>query len=227
MGTLPAALEPVFRQLIVGLIPQPSAVPPAPYPMEELEQVVFEITQDYPFQQFEFLPGEIGLQLTNTPSDVVVVQPGLHQVQTPVELTPERAREKAATIIDRISKRLKTADYLAYGVKVVAHIPLPGADPDGKRFVSEKLMHAEELARVLGPDFFGGGVKYHSISDDAELEEVLLLEPFVADNSLVFVDFNVHHQRRFSGLDQLGTWIDNCFSFVSGPAMRILEEHAR
>ena len=220
-------MEPVFRQLIVGLIPQPSAVPPAPYPMEELEQVVFEITQDYPFQQFDFLPGETGLQLTNTPSDVVIVQPGLHQVQAPVELTQERAREKAATIIDRISKGLNTADYLAYGVKVVAHVPLPGAHPDGKRFVSEKLMRTEDLARELGPDFFGGGVKYRSISDDAALEEVLLVEPFVPDNSLVFVDFDVHRRRPFSGLDQLDTWIANCFSFVSGPAMRILEEHAR
>lgn len=220
-------MEPLYRRLVVGLVPQPSEVPPAPFNKEDLQRVFFDVSQDYPYQQFHFLPGESGMQLTNSPEDLVVIQPGLFQVQAPVDLTPERAREKAVDIQKIIATRLRARSFLVAGIKVVAHVPAPGDRPDAKAFVTDQLMReAGAAAQDLGPDFFGGAIRYRALADDNLREEVLSIEPFVNDNSYIFVDYDVQRRQPFQDLDVLADWIDEAFSFVSGPTMRILEERA-
>ncbi|MEJ7657502.1 MAG: hypothetical protein WKF33_10785 [Thermoleophilaceae bacterium] len=217
-------MEALFRQLVVGVVPQ--LVPPAALPRDALQRAFLDIGEEYPYQQFQVLPGDSGAQLSNSPSDLVIMQPGVFQVQTPVELTPELARTKAQAILNTVSKRLKVENYLTCGIKVVAHVSAPGPVPDAKAFISGQVMRAGELAHELGPNFYGGGVKYRSFSDDLSLEENLSLEPWIGDNQFIYVDFDVQRRIPFQGLGDLSAWLDDAFSFVSGPTMRVIDEQA-
>ncbi len=73
-------MEALFKSAVVGLVPQPTQVPPAPYRREDLHRVFGDINRDYPYQQFGFLPGDAGAQLVNGPDDTVMIQPALLQV---------------------------------------------------------------------------------------------------------------------------------------------------
>ncbi|MFL5782446.1 MAG: hypothetical protein ACJ760_14110 [Thermoleophilaceae bacterium] len=215
-------MEPLFQNLIVAVVPQPRQVPPPPLVREDLHRLFSEVTRDHAYAQFSFLPGDQGAQFANSGEDAVIVQPGLARVQTPV-MTREAAGNKATSILQATAKRLQFDTFIAGGIKVIATVPAPGAKPDAKGFVTEQLIRGGDQAQDLGPNFFGGGVKYRSIDQVTGIEEVLLIEPFVNDNTLLFVDYDVQRNFPFKGLDELADWIEAAFSFVAGPTMGILE----
>ncbi len=218
-------MEPLFRVLVVGVVPQPTQVPPQPFDREDLQRIFIEVSRSYPYSQFGFLPADQGAQFLNPPDDRVMVQPGLLQVSTPVDSTAERGREKAVTVLRVIAERLKLSQFLQLGIKVVAHVAAP---PEGARdFVAGRLMMGQtERLKDLGPDFFGGGVKFRRIGTQAQAhrEEVLLIEPLVVDNDFMWVDYDVQSLGLFQGLDSLGSEIDNAFNFVRDETMTILKE---
>jgi hypothetical protein len=215
-------MDPLFQALVVGLVPQPKQIPPAPFVAEDLQRAYFDVSKEHHYQQFQFLPGEAGAQFMNAPEDGIVVQPGLIQLRTPVETTPEVARERFVAILRVLAKRLALATFLQAGIKVVAHVAVDGS---AKHFIGERLMRSPDHIAELGPNFFAGGVKFRSIQPENGLEENLLLEPFVHDDKFVFVDYDV--QRPFPyEVGQVGGWLDEAFAFVRGPAMRLLEAEA-
>lgn len=214
-------MEPLFQHLIVGLVPLPRENPPAPFRREDLQRVFADVGRDYPYQQFSFLPSDAGAQLANSPEDAVMIQPGLLQVRTPV-MTAEHARQKADAILEAVARRLELREFLGCGIKVVANVAAPGGAPDAKSFVTLQLMKPGEQAEELGPGFFGGGIKYRRIDGQERMEEVLLIEPLVADNSLLFIDYDVQRGGPLQGLDEVPSWIDEAFEFVRGPTMTIL-----
>jgi hypothetical protein len=93
---------------------------------------------------------------------------------------------------------------------------------DAKAFVADRLMReGQAITQELGPTFFGSGVRF--MSNDHTRQEILNLEPLLADNSLLFVDYDVQRGMQFSGVELVSGWIDDAFDFVRGPAMRVLE----
>ena len=212
-------MEPLFRQLVVGLVPQPTQIPPAPFAREDLQRAFFDVTREHPYQQFAFLPGDSGAEFANSVEDGVAVQPALIQVRTPVDLTPERAREKAIDVVRVLRKRLAIASFLLCGIKVVAHVPAPG---EARTFVAERLMREAERIEELGPHYFAGGLKYRSLEDEGLVEGVLLVEPLIQDDKLIFIDYDIQRRTPSDG-SQLGEWIDDAFAFVRGPAIQLLK----
>ena len=219
--------EPIYKHLVVGLVPLQSQVPQqTQYPREALQRLYFDVTRDHSYQQFVFLPGEVGAHFANSPDDVLRVEPGLIQMQTPVDMTKERAREKAATVIKTAFNRLGIATFVQCGIKVVAHVTAPGAQPDAQAFMSERLMPGSERIEELGPGFFGGGVKFRRIDLQAGQEDNLLIEPFIGDNAFLFVDYDVARsavREPLTNLGDLATWLDEAFAFVEHQAMSLLE----
>jgi hypothetical protein len=105
-------MQPLFSALIVGLVPQLTQVPAPPFEREALQKVFFEVSRDFPYSQFGLLPGDQGAQLLNPPHDRVLLQPALLQVQSPIgsgpnDVTAERAREKATTVLSTAAERLE------------------------------------------------------------------------------------------------------------------------
>lgn len=216
-------MEPLFRILVVGVVPAPTELPPAPFAAEDLQRIYLDVSRTVPYSQFGFLPADQGAQFLNPPSDRVMVQPGLVQIHTPVDSTAERAREKALTVLRVATDRLKLSQFLQGGIKVIAHVAAP---PTGaKAFVADRLMGSQsDRLNELGPDFFGGGVKFRAITDNRAREDVLLIEPYVADDTFIWLDYDVKRHQPFTTLDQLGGWIDDAFDFVRRNTMTILKE---
>lgn len=164
--------------------------------------------------------------MSNSPDDAFVVQTTVLQFRRPIGSTVQHAREEAMGVLRAAARRLNLQHFGQIGLKVVAHVPAPGASPDAKMFVAEKLLHEGSSAvSELGPTFFAGGVKYRSMqpSGQGSREEVLLFEPLVADNSYVFVDYDLQVREQLDDLERVANFADEAFDFVRGPAMRILE----
>jgi len=213
--------DPLFEQLIVGLVPLPHQVPPAPFPPEDLQRLFAELSKDANYQQFQFLPGGAGAQLFSAADDMLMVQPGLIQLRRRIETTPERTRETVIQILRIAEKRLQLDEYVQCGIKVIAHAQ-PPAMTDAKVFVADRLMReGHAITQELGPTFFGGGVQF--ISVEPQLQEILILQPLIVDNSLLYLDYDTQRAFQFKGIESVSGWIDEAFDFIRGPAMRILE----
>lgn len=215
-------MEPLIRNFVVGLVPQPTQLPPAPFGREALQRAFFDVTQHHSYQQFAFTPGDTGAEFANSPADGVTIQPQLLQVRCEVDLTAERAREKVVDVVTAVSRRLSIESFLQLGIKVIAHVPAPGEAPSARAFVGDQLMRGTDHADELGPQFFAGGVKFRSIEGDGLHERVLLIEPFVGDDSYIFIDYDVQ-LRTPATVKGLGDAIDEAVGFVRGPTMRVLE----
>jgi hypothetical protein len=217
-------MEPLFRNINVGLVPQARQLPVAPFEREELQRVFFDVNRVKVYSQFSFLPGDNGAQLANSPSDRVVVTPSLVQYFGVVDSTSGKAREECIEVLKAIAERLKLEQYVQGGVDVIAHVPAPGEVPDARLFVKERLLRGSEHAEELGPDFFVGGVKFMRVPEDpATRLETLSIEPFAADNHFLWVAYSVQIFELIIGLDPVRSWIDEAFAFVGGPAMSVLE----
>jgi hypothetical protein len=141
-------------------------------------------------------------------------------------LTAETAKDKAVWILKVASKQLKVDAFLQCAIQIVAHVGAPGADPDAKTFVQERFMRDGLDPTVLGPDYFGGGVRFRSVAESGTAEDSLLIEPFIQDNKLIFLSHDVARigmPQPITDLDHVATWITEAFEFLAGPAMDLLE----
>ena len=212
--------EPLFRHLVVALAPLPRKLPPEPLNADDLQRVFADVRPDTNYQQFQFLPGGTGATMFSAGDDRLIVQPQLVQLTRRIESTAERTRETSVAVLRSVEKRLMFQNYTQCGIKVVAHVP-PPAMADAKAFVADRLIHeGSEAVQELGPMFFAGGIKFRS-AQGSTLQE-LNVEPLMADNTLLYVDYDVQRSENFAALEPVTTWIDEAFDFVRGPAMRIL-----
>jgi hypothetical protein len=213
-------MEPLFRQVVIGTVPLPAQLPPAPYSREDLQRAYFEVSREHSYQQFQLLPGETGAQFLNSPDDAVLIQPGLLQVRHPITSTAEVARERTSAVLRALINRLAIQNFIAVGIKVIAHVPPPGS---AREFVVERLMQGSDHIDELGPGFFGSGVTYSRLSPTGQPMQTLLIQPFLMDDRYLYVDYDQQLHQPTDVPEQLPGWLDEAFAFVRGPAMQLLE----
>jgi hypothetical protein len=221
-------MEPLHKSLIIQLGPQPRQMPPAPLDQSDLQFIFSEVIRTYPYQTFGFTPDARGAIFQNAPDDSVELRPAQLQIQAkldgPEPLGAESAERKVMAILKSACSRLEMEIFLQCGIQIVALAAVPGESPDAKAFVSETLMRDVEQASVLGPRYFGGGIRFRSLKEDETGEDSITIEPYLQDNTLVFLD---HQKTRVAvqgpiGLDQVSGWISDAFEFLSGPTMNLL-----
>jgi hypothetical protein len=223
-------MEPLLKSLVIQLAPQPRQMPPAPLDQNDLQLIFAEVRRSYPYQGFAFTPDERGAIFQNGPEDSVEVRPAQLQIQMkldgPEPLVAESAERKAMTILKTACSRLEMEIFLQCNIGIMALAALPGdqSSPDAKTFVSETLMGGAEQASLLGPRYFGGGIRFRSIKEDQSGEDSIAVEPFIQDNALLYLD---HQKTRLAAatpirLDQVSSWISDGFEFLSGPTMNLL-----
>lgn len=218
------------KSLVVALVPQPRQMPPPPFEEQDLQRTFFEISRSYPYQSYEKMIGGRGVFLRDSVEDFVEIRPQLLQVQAKMDgdalLTAEMASEKAVWILKTASKQLKVEAFLQCAIQIVAHVGVPGADPDAKAFLQERFMRDGLDPTTLGPDYFDGGVRFRSIVAGGTAEDSLLIEPFIQDNKLIFVSHDVARlgiPQPITELSQVSTWITEAFDFLAGPTMDLLD----
>jgi hypothetical protein len=180
-----------------------------------------DVSAEYNYQQFAFQPGDAGAQFIKSETDGIAIQPSLIQMRAPVSSTPEAARERSTTIFRLLDKRLRIDEYLQTGIKVVAHVPVTGS---AKGYIGDRLIQSADRIADLGPDFFAGGVKFRSVRQlaDALVEENLQIEPYIADDGFLILDYDVQRHQAAIRVDDLSMWLDEAFAFVRDRAMRLL-----
>jgi hypothetical protein len=218
-------MEPLFRNLVIGLVPQMRQIPPSPFDRETLQRAFVDVNRVKPFSQFVFLPGDSGAQMLNSQEDRLVLTPQLVQYFATVDSTVGRTREVALEVLKTVADRLKLDLFVQIGVDVTGHAPAPGDRPDARLFLREQLLKGSTHADELGADFFAAGIKFRRFDDPATptKDENLSIEPLLLDNSYLWINYSVQRVETVKDLDVVAEWIDDAFNFVSGPTMTILE----
>lgn len=221
-------MDPLYKSLRIQLAPQVRQMPPPPLDQNDLQLIFSEIHRTYPYQTFGFTPDARGAILQNGPDDSVELRPAQLQLQAkldgPEPLTAESTQRKVMTILKVACTRLEMDIFLQCAIQLIALVAVPGDNPDARVFVSDTLMRDVEQANVLGPQYFGGGIRFRSIREDGSGEDSIAVEPFVHDYKMVYLD---HQKARLAAhepikLDNVSSWIEEAFEFVSGPTMNLL-----
>jgi len=222
-------MEPRYKLLAVALVPVPRQVPLPPFAAEDLQRVFADVTHSYPYQSFEFIFNNRGAKFSNGEADFVELRPARFQIQAvmdgPDVLTAELAQKKVVRIFKTAADRLKVPGFVQCSIQVVAGGEVSGPDPDAKAFVAEQLMAGTDRANDLGTGYFGGGVRFRRIADNGAGEDTLSVEPFLHDNSQIYLNHQltrVFHDEPLTDLDSVGSLIDDAFEFLSAPVMRLL-----
>ena len=211
---------------MVALVPQPRKMPPPPFDKDELQRVFAEVIRHHPYQSFEFIFDSRGAQFNNGEDDTVELRPALFRVQAKMDgpdlLTGPMAADKAGRILKIASERLQVGSFLQCAIQIIASVDAP--KEDARAFVAEQLLRDADQAAELGPDYFGGGVRFRRIRVEEGGEDSLSVEPNVNDNSLVYLDHQVSRSAIAAPLtlDQASTWTNDAFEFLAGPTTRLL-----
>jgi hypothetical protein len=224
----PAAdpVEPHYKSLTVALVPQPRQIPPPPFEVEDLQRIFSDVLRHHAYQSFEFTFGGRGAQFTNGPEDTVEIRPALFQVQAKMDgpdvLTASAATDKAQRILKIAADRLKVEGFLQSALQVLATVPAP--DDDSVAFIGTHLMRNGEKAKILGPDYIAGGVRFRNLFEDRTGEEVVSIEPLLQDFSSLYVEYHAERVATAApfSLDQASSWTAEAFEFVGGPTMALL-----
>jgi hypothetical protein len=232
MYILAGTMEPHYKSLVVALIPQPRKMPLPPFDGDDLQRVFSDVSRNYAYEALEFIYDRRGAKFSNGEDDFVELRPALLQLVArmdgPDVLTTELAEKKAVRVLRAATERLKIPGFLQCSIQAAAVVEVPGSDPDAKKFVAERLMGGADHPDELGHGFFGGGVRYRRLREEGDGEDTLYVEPFLQENSLLFLNHQVvrvaGEQAISNDLDQVGTLIEEAFEFLSGPTMRLLEK---
>jgi hypothetical protein len=219
-------MEPHFKKLTIALVPQPREVPPPAFDKDELQRTFSDVLRHHAYQSFEFTAGERGAAFANGPEDLVELRPALFQIQAKMDgpdvLTGSAAKDKAYKIFKIAADRLGVPAFIQCQMQIVATVDAPG--DNAIEFVGEQLLRDGDQAKVLGSNYFGGGVKFRRILDTGEGEDFLSVEPYIQDNSLVWLETFVGRQAVTGPieLDAVSQLAEESFEFLEGPAMGLL-----
>jgi hypothetical protein len=222
----PGQMEPRYQSLMVALVPQPRQMPPPGFDKDELQRIFSDVIRHHSYQSFEFIFDGRGAQFSNGENDLVELRPALLRVQAKMDglevLPAPSAAEKAERIFKIASERLQLERFLQCAIQVVAFIDAPSGD--AQAFVAEHLLKDGEQAKVLGPEFFGGGVRFRRLRPLEGGEDSLSIEPSVHDNSLVFLEYQVNRSATASPLTlpETAAWTSDALDFLAGPTIQLL-----
>jgi len=204
-------------------------MPLPPFEPDALQRIFAEVSHSHAYQTFEFVFNRRGAKFVNEDHDFVELRPALFHVQArmdgPDVLTTDSAEKKVVRILKTATERLGVPGFMQFSLQVIAIAEVPGDDPDAKDFVAEKLMGGGDAPEELGAGYFGGGVRFRRLAEDGTGEDALAIEPFLQDNTQLFLNHQITRifpEYPLTELDQIGSWIEDAFEFLSTPAMRLL-----
>jgi hypothetical protein len=184
-------LELIPKAYISGLIMPPPGIPGGlTISAEKINRIWAEIGPANGYTQFQTTPDYSAVNfLGPTPEMGVTIQPPLLQFRDLITMTTGQSAEKAETVYKAVARHLGVTRFFQLGVKLVYHAPAPGND--AKAFVLGRILGKSEAD--LGDLAMGGsawgGVKFSALINEAAY--VLLVEPLLADNRMLFLDLDV------------------------------------
>jgi hypothetical protein len=201
-------------------------MPPPGLDKDELQRIFSEVIRHHRYKSFEFIFNDRGAQFSNSEDDLVELRPALFRVEArmdgPEVLPAASAAEKADRILKIAAERLQVEGFLQCAIQIVAFIDAPGGD--AQTFVADHLLKDGEQASVLGPDFFGGGVRFRRLRQEQGGEDSLSIEPSIQNNSLVFLEYQINRTALTAPimLPEVAAWTNDGLTFLEGPTIELL-----
>ncbi len=230
-------MDPLFKALTVGLVPQPRKMPLPPFDRNALQAVFEELSRRYEYQAFAYTPNGRGAIFEGPSEDAIELRPAEFNMQIkldgPEPLVASGAEERATAILRLADEHLDVDSFLQCTLQIVSLAAVEGDDPDAKAFLAERLIDGNAQAERLGEGYFVGGVRFRRVDDQEEGaeadnggEESLTIEPYLQDNGLLYMErqlVRVAVQRPI-GIDHVSGWITDSFTFVSEQVMDLLAQ---
>lgn len=190
------------RRLTAGLLYPP--IQPQP---SEMSRLYADLTETYPYQTLQHLPD--GIRMANPDGDCLV-QLNRTQVNDNV-MYFQASKEKCMNIFSNISTRFSIQQYLSFGVKLLAFLPMSSSDSASEFLKSKAFALGNEKWDVLGPGRKGAGMRI-VLQQDGIID--LRIEPFFNDLSELYVELDIQHPEPFNDLGQVSRWMDETYDYT-------------
>jgi hypothetical protein len=228
-------MDPLFKTLTVALVPQPRKMPLPPFEREKLQAIFQELSRRFEYQSFTYTPNGRGAIFQSAAEDAIELRPAEFNMQIkldgPEPLVAKGAEDRATAILQLADEHLDVDTFLQCSLQIVSLAAVDGNDPNAKAFVSERLMKGNVQVERLGEGYFAGGVRFRRVDDqqqgaaaDNAGEESLAIEPYLQDNSLVYLEHQLVRVavQRPIAIDHVSEWIGDSFKFVTEQTMDLL-----
>jgi len=189
-----------------------------------INRIWSQVQKEYPYQSLQFEPSGKGAVFLSGPEDLVLIQPPLLQVRSPVEAMGVTAvAEKVQFVLSQIVHQVPSPPGLNLGVKLVYHAPAPGND--AVSFARTELVKGEDdLQTLAGGTNFLASIKVVMLGID--VNRTLLVEPLVADPTNMYLDLD----SQYPGVvdpNQIRDRISQADDFMAHQVKAFLEARAQ
>jgi len=189
--------------------------PPYQLQQQQVNRIYADITERYPFQTLQHLPD--GARMANPTGDFFI-QTTRMQVNDAVDYF-QSSKEKALDLFRMAQERLSIAQFVTFGIKLTAFLPVEGGD--AVHVIEDSALKAiKDNMDILGPGRKGVGLRFVLHQDGVH---ELKIEPLFSDPSQLYVELDVQHPTPFSDLALIEPRMDAAYDYLFREVQGFLE----
>ena len=190
----------------------------APYQLQQqqVNRIYADITERYPFQTLQHLPD--GARMANPAGDFFI-QTTRMQTNDNVDYF-QTAKEKSIDLIRLAQERLQVPQFLTFGVKLTAFLPMAEGVDAAQALENSALGSIKDNMEILGPGRKGVGLRFVLHQDGVH---ELKIEPFFSDVSQLYVELDVQHPAPFADLAVIEPRMDAAYDYLFREVQGFLE----
>lgn len=198
------------RRITAGLV-----YPPIPLKTVDLNRLYAMVTERYPYQTLQHLPD--GVCMANPEGDCFIQQTRI-QINENV-MYFQANKEKCMDIINLMQSKLNIQQFLTFGVKLTAFLPMDGPTAAAEFLESRATAFLPEQWNLLGPGRKGTGLRIVLHQDGIH---DLKIEPFFNDPSQLYIELDIQHAEPFTGLGGIEAKMDAAYNYMFGNVKDLL-----
>jgi hypothetical protein len=200
------------QRLTAGII-----FPPKNHERQDLAELYALVAGRYDYGGFQMLPD--GARMFS-PDKECLIQTTRIQVNDAITTHYEFAKQKALDLFQLISEELNITQFLAFGVKLIAHLPFDGEETAAEFIESRFLKVSRGQFDLLGDGRRGTGIRL-LLHQDGVYE--LRIEPLFADTRIMYLEVDIQYPQPFTNLDVLPGRMDAAYSYLFDDLRRFIE----
>jgi len=208
------------RRMTTGLL-----FPARQFQPGQLNRLYASVTDRYPYQTLQHLPD--GVRMAN-PEDDCILQggqppnPGRLQVNENNIFHYEAAKEKALGVFQAVCTEMDIQQFLTFGVKLTAFLPVEGANA-AQMLENSALAGLKPYLDRLGQGRQGTGLRV-VIHNQGAFD--LKIEPFFNDISQLYIEEDAQFPEPMAGLQAVEQKMDRAYRFLNEDVREFLAELA-
>ncbi|MCL5104576.1 MAG: hypothetical protein M1133_10770 [Armatimonadetes bacterium] len=199
------------RRLTAGIV-----FPPYQLHQQQVNRIYADITERYPYQTLQHLPD--GARMAN-PNGDFFIQTTRMQTNEAVDYF-QSSKEKTLDLFNIAQDKLNITQFLTFGIKLTAFIPVDGKLNAAQLIESTALGAIKDNIELLGPGRQGVGLRFVLHQDGVH---ELKIEPFFGDLKQLYVELDVQHPAPFADLALIESRMDAAYDYLFREVSGFLE----